>query len=104
MDRTSFSPELQELLRRAEAMAHHQRSEFILPEHVFFVVANLEDGMVPAILDHLKISANKIKALLEEELKFVLPTSVPRETLAGRLLRSTECLHPPALVSCQVIN
>lgn len=95
MDRTSFSPELQELLRRAEAMAHHQRSEFILPEHVFFVVANLEDGMVPAILDHLKISANKIKALLEEELKFVLPTSVPRETLdptpkAGKVFEAAQ--------------
>ncbi len=81
MDRTSLSPELQELLRRAEAMAHHQRSEFILPEHIFFVVANLEEGMVPTILDHLKISANKIKALIEEELKFVLPTSVRRDTL-----------------------
>jgi ATP-dependent Clp protease ATP-binding subunit ClpC len=81
MDRTSLSPEIQEVLRRAEAMARHQRSEFILPEHLFFTVANLDEGMIPAILDHLKISANKIKTLMEEDLKFVLPTSAARESL-----------------------
>ncbi len=81
MDRTTLSPEIQEVLRRAEAMARHQRSEFILPEHLFFTVANLDEGMIPAILDHLKISANKIKTLMEEDLKFVLPTSAAREVL-----------------------
>ncbi len=81
MDRSTLSLEMQEILRRAEAMARHQRSEFILPEHLFFTVANLEQGMVPAMLEHLKVSPNKIKALIEEELKFVLPTSVRHDTL-----------------------
>ncbi len=81
MDRTNLSPEIQEVLRRAEAMARHQRADYVLPEHIFFTVANLDEGMVPAIFDHLKVSPNKIKALLEEELKYVLPTSVPQETL-----------------------
>jgi len=81
MDRTTLSPEIQEVLRRAEAMARHQRSEFILPEHLFFTVANLDEGLIPAILDHLKVSANKIKTLMEEDLKFVLPTSAAREVL-----------------------
>ncbi len=81
MDRTTLSPEIQEVLRRAEAMARHQRSEFILPEHLLFTVANLDEGLIPAILDHLKVSANKIKTLMEEDLKFVLPTSASREVL-----------------------
>ena len=95
MDRSSLSSDLQEILRRAEAMARHQRGEFVLPEHIFFTVANLGEGLVPAIFEHLKISPNKIKALLEEELKFVLPTSTPREVLdptpkAGKLLEAAQ--------------
>lgn len=82
MDRSSLSSDLQEILRRSEAMARHHRCEFVLPEHIFFVVANLDEGLVPAILGHLKVSPNRIKALLEEDLKFILPTSSPRENLA----------------------
>lgn len=93
MDRSRLSPDLQEILRRSEAMARHQRSEFVLPEHIFFTVANLEEGAVPPIFDHLGVSPNKIKALMEEELKFVLPTGVARDLLdptpkAGKLLEA----------------
>ncbi|MCK4413943.1 MAG: ATP-dependent Clp protease ATP-binding subunit [Candidatus Eisenbacteria sp.] len=82
MDRTNLSGELQEILRRAEAMARQQRSEFVLPEHLFFTLVNLDQGILPTVLAHLKVSPNKIKALLEEDLKYALPTSVRAETLA----------------------
>ena len=55
MDRTSLSGELQEILRRAEAMTRQQRSEFVLPEHLFFTLASLEEGILPTLLDHLKV-------------------------------------------------